>query len=286
MNLFNESQYLKDTRSDSAGLAHTFGLDFTPAPGWNLGFTLSNGELTNTAGGNVDRRAVSVSGGRTSPDTDWQSKLEWREDSGAEQREQWVSTNRLTHKINESWRIAARLNYADTDDQLNPLAGAKFIEGNVGFAYRPWDNQRWGVFGRYTYLYDLATLGQLGGAEYDQKSQILSFEGVYKLDQHWEFAGKLARTSSVRDMLPESSSNRWQASASSQWPSSACALKTKCSSNWKLCSSSRVSSSQPVRLGNCSSAAMRCGAPASVNSITPTGVSRRRPISSTCSPSG
>lgn len=191
VNLYNESQFLKEP--NQSGLAHTFGMDFYPAQGWNLGFTLSNGELTNTAGGNVDRRAVSVSGGRTSPDTDWQSKLEWREDSGAEQREQWVSTNRLTHKINESWRIAARLNYADTDDQLNPLAGAKFIEGNVGFAYRPWDNQRWGVFGRYTYLYDLATLGQLGGAEYDQKSQILSFEGVYKLDQHWEFASKLAR---------------------------------------------------------------------------------------------
>jgi hypothetical protein len=191
VNLYNESQFLKER--NQSGLAHTFGMDFYPAQGWNMGFTLSDGELTNTAGGNVDRRAISVSGGRTSPDTDWQSKLEWREDRGAEQREQWVSTNRLTHKINESWRIAARVNYADTDDQLNPLASAKFIEGNVGFAYRPWNNQRWGLFGRYTYLYDLATLGQLGGADYDQKSQILSFEGVYKLDQHWEFAGKLAR---------------------------------------------------------------------------------------------
>ena len=161
-------------------------MDFYPAQGWNLGFTLSDGELTNSTGGDVDRRAISVSGGRTSPDTDWQSKLEWREDNGAEQREQWVSTNRLTHKFNESWRIAARLNYADTDDELDPLASARFIEGNVGFAYRPWNNQRWGLFGRYTYLYDLATLGQIGGADYDQKSQVLSFEGVYKLDQHWE----------------------------------------------------------------------------------------------------
>lgn len=191
VNLYNESQFLKER--NVSGLAHTFGMDFYPAQGWNMGFTLSDGELTNSDGGNVDRRAISVSGGRTSPDTDWQSKLEWREDRGAEQREQWVSTNRLTHKFNESWRIAARLNYADTDDQLDPLAGARFIEGNVGFAYRPWNNQRWGLFGRYTYLYDLATLGQIGGADYDQKSQILSFEGVYKLDQRWEFAGKLAR---------------------------------------------------------------------------------------------
>jgi hypothetical protein len=191
VNLYNESQFLKE-RNES-GLAHTFGMDFYPAQGWNLGFTLSDGELTNSAGGDIDRRAISVSGGRTSPDTDWQSKLEWREDIGAEQREQWVSTNRLTHKFNESWRIAARLNYADTDDERDPLASARFIEGNVGFAYRPWNNQRWGLFGRYTYLYDLATLGQVGGADYDQKSQVLSFEGVYKLDQHWEFAGKLAR---------------------------------------------------------------------------------------------
>ena len=191
VNLYNESQFLKER--GASGLAHTFGMDFYPAQGWNLGFTLSDGELTNATGGDVERRAISVSGGRTSPDSDWQSKLEWREDHGAEQREQWVSTNRLTHKFNESWRIAARLNYADTDDELDPLASARFIEGNVGFAYRPWNSQRWGLFGRYTYLYDLATLGQLGGADYDQKSQILSFEGVYKLDQHWEFAGKLAR---------------------------------------------------------------------------------------------
>jgi len=191
VNVYNESQFLKE-RAQS-GIAHTFGMDFYPAQGWNLGFTLSNGELTTDAGGDVQRRAVSVSGGRTSQDTDWQSKIEWRRDRGAEQRDQWVSSNRLTHKINESWRIAARFNYADTDDRLNPLAGAKFIEGNFGFAYRPWNSERWALFGRYTYLYDLASLGQLGGASYDQKSQVLSFEGVYKHDQRWEYAAKLAR---------------------------------------------------------------------------------------------
>jgi hypothetical protein len=191
VNVFNESQFLKN-RGES-GLAHTFGMDFFPAQGWNLGFTVSDGELVNSDGGQVDRRVMGVSGGRTSPDTDWQSKIEWRRDDGVEQREQWVSTNRLVHKINESWRLAARLNYADTDDELNPAAGAKFIEGNFGFAWRPWDSSRWALFGRYTYLYDLATLEQVNGTTYDQKSQVLSLEGVYKLDHHWEFAAKLAR---------------------------------------------------------------------------------------------
>jgi hypothetical protein len=188
--LFNESQFLKEPAQ--SGLAHLYGMDFYPGQGWNLGFTLHSGELE-TLAGTVDRRAVSVSGGRTSSETDWRSQLEWRRDSGSEQREQWVSTNRLVHKINESWRIAARLNYSDTDDRLNPQAGARFIESNLGFAYRPWDSTRWGLFGRYTYLYDLATLAQDGGAQVDQRSHVLSFEGVYKPRRRWEYAAKLAR---------------------------------------------------------------------------------------------
>ena len=191
VNLFNESQYLKTPQED--GLAHTFGMDFYPGVGWNLGFTLQEADL-DTGLGNVDRRAVSLSGGRTSNDTQWQSKLEWREDSGAERREQWVTTNHLTHKFTESFRIAARLNWSDTDDEIDPTAGAKFIEGNVGFAWRPWDSTRWALLGRYTYLYDVSSLPQDESiAFYDQRSQVLSLEGVYHPLPDWEFAAKFAR---------------------------------------------------------------------------------------------
>ncbi|GEM_PF-966636 len=190
-NMFNESQFIKEPQQ--SGLAHTYGMDFYPAQGWNMGFTLQSGDLQKPGGADVDRRAVSISGGHTSPAADWQSKLEWRRDKGAENRTQWVTTNRLTWKINESWRIAARINYSDTDDDYDRLANARFMESNLGFAWRPWNSTRWALFGRYTYLYDLATLGQVGGAEYDQRTQVLSLEGVYKQDQHWEYAVKLAR---------------------------------------------------------------------------------------------
>lgn len=190
VNLFNESQYIRER--ETTGLAHTYGLDFYPAVGWDLGATLSDGELTDSSDRLVHRQAVSLSGGHTSPDTDWHSKLEWRHDGGAEQRAQWVTANSVTHKVNESWRIAARFNYSNTDDRLDPGAGARFVEGNFGVAYRPWDDSRWGLFGRYTYLYDRGSPGQVGGAQYDQKSQILAFEGDYRLTHHWELAGKVA----------------------------------------------------------------------------------------------
>jgi hypothetical protein len=192
VNLFNESQFLK--APGESGLAHTFGMDFYPGQGWNLGFTLQTAELDNSVG-QVDRNAVSISGGRTSVDTQWQSKLEFRRDTGAERREQWVTTHRLLHKFNESFRIAARLNYSETEDQLVAAAGAKFIEGNFGFAWRPFDSTRWALLGKYTYLYDVSSMQQVGDnfAFYDQRSQVLSLEGVYNPDNRLELAAKLMR---------------------------------------------------------------------------------------------
>ncbi|ATQ42964.1 hypothetical protein CSW64_11360 [Caulobacter mirabilis] len=195
--LFNESQYLK-TPSE-AGLAHTFGLDFYPSQGWNLGFTVTHADLERHQGGGlfgqVERQAISISGGLTTRETQWQSKLEWREDSGLEDRTQWVTTNRIMLRVSESLRLAGRLNYSETKDRLKADAGARFLESNLGFAYRPWNSTRWALFGKHTYLYDVSALSQVGNgvALYDQRTQVLSLEGIYNPDPTWEFAGKVAR---------------------------------------------------------------------------------------------
>jgi hypothetical protein len=189
VNLFNESQFLK-MRQES-GVAHTFGMDFYPAPAWNLGFTLQKGELDGVLGV-TDRRAVSVSGGYTSARATWSSKLEYRRDTGVVDRTQRVSTNRLLFKFNDDWRLAARLNFGDTDDALDPLGNARFVEGDLGFAYRPAKNDRWSLLGKYTYLYDIGSLGQDGLTDYDQRSRVLAIEGIFRLNPQWELAGKLA----------------------------------------------------------------------------------------------
>lgn len=190
VNLYNESQWLKS--GNEPGITHTFGMDFYPEEGWNLGFALQTGELE-ALSGTVDRNAASLNGGFSSAATSWASKLEYRRDSGAEERRQWVTTHRVLHKLNESLRLAARLNYADTEDLISNVADARFTELNLGFAYRPWNSARWALFGKYTFLYDLPALGQQDGAlAFDQRSQVFALEGTYRFDTHWEGAGKYA----------------------------------------------------------------------------------------------
>jgi hypothetical protein len=191
VSLYNESQYIKDNAD--RGAANSLGMDFYIGEGWNAGFLYQKGEL-DSGKGDVDRDAFSVNLGKTSNEINWASKLEYRQDQGAEERKQWLTTNRLSLKVNESLSLAGRVNHSNTKDYLSSQNGAKFTELNLGFAYRPYNSTKWAFFGRYTYLYDLSTLGQnvSNGASYDQKSQVLSFESIYKLDSKWEFALKYA----------------------------------------------------------------------------------------------
>ncbi|MEM1133988.1 MAG: hypothetical protein AAGH53_13735 [Pseudomonadota bacterium] len=188
LTLYNESQWLRE--ADRNGLANTYGLDFILGQGWNIGLTFQDANL-DTSSGAVSRLAGSLSAGYRNRAIEWQSRIEYREDDGAEQRTQWVTSNRLTWRVNEDLRIAGRFNYADTDDELNPAADARFVEGNLGFALRPHDTTKWAIFGRYTYLYDLQSLGQ-ENANFDQRSHILSTEGIFKPNANWEFALRAA----------------------------------------------------------------------------------------------
>lgn len=191
ISLYNESQYIKN--SEDKGATNSVGMDFYIGEGWNAGFLYQKGELDSDRG-DVDRDSFSVNLGRTSDTMNWASKFEYRQDKGAEERKQWLTTNRLSFKVDESLSFAGRVNYSDTKDYLSYQNGARFTELNVGFAYRPYNSTKWALFGKYTYLYDLSTLGQqvLNGTSYDQKSQVISFESIYKVDEKWEFALKYA----------------------------------------------------------------------------------------------
>ena len=190
--LFAENQFVESRTG--AGIAHAFGIDYEPFVGFTLGATFQTGELEAFTG-LVDRDAITFAAGVTRDAWQWRSALEFRSDSGAEEVTQWLTTNRVNFKINDSFQLLGRLNFSDTDDELSVIGDATFTEAGIGFAYRPTDDDRWNLLGRYTFLYDLNSLGQIGAGT-DQRSNILSVEGIYRATPRWKFGGKLARRQS------------------------------------------------------------------------------------------
>jgi len=208
--LVNESQWLKDNASN--GQINSLGLEFVPKAGWSTGFTVQKGDVTNTDSGAVtDRQAISLSAGYTDADITWVSRLEHRQDQLSQgtastladtEQTQWLSTNRLTYKVSDDWRMLGKINYSltKTDDGTGEVKDAKFLDSSLGFAWRPRQG-RLNLLAKYNFLYDMAPLSQANtiGTQFDQKSHIFSTEATYELNPSWEFAGKLAkRKSSIR----------------------------------------------------------------------------------------
>lgn len=241
LNVFHETQQMQS--GANTGLGHSLGLDFAPAEQWRLGLRLEGARLEAQTG-RIDRRSATATVGARNTHTDWSSKFEYRGDFGAEERRQLVTTQRIRHKINDSWRIATRLNYADTDDRTTSVADARFFETNFGVSLRPWNTTRWGLLGKVSYLYDRQSIGQLGsdplqmtGSSFDQRSLVGSLEGIYQPYQRLELAAKGAvrvgeirtRSSMANDLWFESTTQfaalqlryqvwrKWDALAEGRW---------------------------------------------------------------------
>jgi hypothetical protein len=188
-NLFSEMQFSQN--DEFSGIGEVFGLDYAASNGWHLGMTLQDGELTGQ-NGIIDRRAYSGSLGYQSQDIKLSTRLEYREDEGLEDVTQWLTSNRFDYKLSSTYRLAAKLNYSESDSELARERDAKLIEGSLGLARRPVLDNRFNWLAKYTFLHDLQSFGQ-EDAETDQRSHIVSWEGIYKLNQRWDVGSKLAR---------------------------------------------------------------------------------------------
>ncbi|MEO1576839.1 MAG: hypothetical protein AAFU65_17975, partial [Pseudomonadota bacterium] len=201
VDVFSEMN-LSDLRGPVA-LGHVFGLNWNTPGGFGVSATLQHSDVQGNQGV-VDRTAYSLGGSYKSQRTDWTSRVEYRDDAsfdGLSDVTQWASINRLAVKMNEDYRFLARLNYADTEDAQDTSRDTRLVEGGLGVAYRPVDNNRTNWLAKYTYLYDLTSLGQvntfgLSNNRTDQRSHILSFEGIRRFGPRWSFGGKLARRES------------------------------------------------------------------------------------------
>ena len=189
--VFTESQFSRGQRE--SGVTHAFGLNFIPRAGWDLGLSLQHGEL-DALSGPVERDAATLTGRFRNQSIEWSSKIEFRDDDGAERREQVLSSNRASWRMSESLRMLMRFNLSNTNDLVDRSRDSRFVEGGLGIAYRPVNNDRLNLLGRYTYLYDLPSVGQSLAAT-DQRSHVLSLEGIYRLNPKWEIGAKASQRS-------------------------------------------------------------------------------------------
>ena len=178
---------------------HVFGLTFDPSEVWSFGASVENGRIEDDVNGAFDRTAFSVSAARADDNVRLASNLEGRfenrELNGIDSsRRTWLMRNTLSIKANPNWTALGRFNFAISESDESDFLDSDFIEGVVGAAYRPVDNDRFNALASFTFFEDLAPSEQIsaGGATAlpAQRSQIFNIDGTYDLTKRLSIGAK------------------------------------------------------------------------------------------------
>jgi hypothetical protein len=190
---------------DRKDVSQAYGFHFNPSEFWLLTGNVENGliwdDSINAATGiennDFNRTAASLAATYTLNDrTHLQGKAEFRSESPDDDRrnrDSFLFGSNVTLGFAEDWQFVA-----DFDAVLSDAAGdaqdGQYIEGSLGFAYRPVKSDRLNALFKYTYLCDLPGADQVtvDGTTMgpSQLSHILSADVMYDLNDWLSVGGK------------------------------------------------------------------------------------------------
>jgi uncharacterized repeat protein (TIGR01451 family) len=188
LQVFTENRFVSSEQQGSIGTV--YGLDFKASEQWDLSALVQTSVPDDAAVG-LERKAVSLASRYQDARINFSNKLEYRKDSGTADSTQWLTANNLRYRVNPALTWLGRLNLSWTDNHLTGVDDGRFAEVDLGYAWRPVENDRLNLLGKYTWLYDLDSAGQLDAGT-DERSHIVSLEGIYDLSRRWEAGAKLA----------------------------------------------------------------------------------------------
>jgi hypothetical protein len=191
--LTTENQF--EETGNNTGVNQLYGVDYNLSQVLNTSFSYQIGELTNgDTGAITDKSAISAGLTYTKNTAVTAStKASVVKNTGDVPLDQFLITNALKFKLGPSRTLFFEFDYSITEDPTGASEpAAKYTEANVGYAFRPVMNDRWNLFARYTYLYDLDSRAQ-ENARNDQRVNIFSVEATYDLSRRWEIGGRVAQ---------------------------------------------------------------------------------------------
>ena len=190
--------------SNQPSLTQVYGVTYTPTPEWKLGGAIESGKVWGDTAdlgfdsSHFNRNAVSATAVYNPTDKMTASvKGEVRFDDGSASnggnQTAYYLAARLSNALNENWRVLAALD-AVVSDATDSSIGGNYVQGSVGYAYRPVLNDKFNALAKYVYVYDVPGPdqvnidGQIGGPS--QQSHIVSVDATYDLTQMVSIGGK------------------------------------------------------------------------------------------------
>lgn len=196
LTLFFEENY--DFTGTQQSLTHTYGVTVTPDDKWTVSGGFEAGEVYDELSGDFDRVAVSGTVSLREEKRTASLRLEARFENGVNasvrDRNTYLFSSNYGYKYNDDWRFIVSADAVVSESDQSTFLDGDYIEGSVGWAYRPVDDDSLNALFRYTYLEDLPGAEQVNAQNQilgpRQRSHILEADFIYDLTQRLSVGGK------------------------------------------------------------------------------------------------
>ncbi len=187
-----------DMFGDNRTITQAYGVRYTPSDVWSYDGALEFGESDSTFGVTTQRRAISLGlaysdGDRLKAGLRGEARRETSTDGEAD-RSTWLVSGYARAQTSEDWRLLANIDALISKSDQASTRDGRYVEANIGYAYRPVAHDRVNALLRYTYLYDMPGEdqvnidGELNGPR--QRSHILSFDVNYDISKQVTLGAK------------------------------------------------------------------------------------------------
>ncbi len=193
---FSENNY--DMFGKRRELTSTYGITYTPDTRWTIDGGLEIGRIQDPNASDFDRKAASIGvsyndGDKFTARARAEIRLDDSEDDTRD-AQSYLFTGGIAYKVNPDWRLIAHVDGLISNSDQGAILDGDYIEGSVGFAYRPVENDKLNALFKYTYLQDLPGADQVtvNGSTLGprQRSHVLSADATYKFNNNISLGGK------------------------------------------------------------------------------------------------
>ncbi|MEN0000710.1 MAG: TonB-dependent receptor [Pseudomonadota bacterium] len=193
---YTETNY--DLFSNRRDLTTVYGVTYTPDEHWTWTSGFELGRVEGTVNEDVDRRALSAGLSYVKDEAiAVRMRGEFRFDDAEDDSDDitaYVFSGGVNWRADDDWRLIADLDAAYASGRDDSLRSGDYVEGTLGFAYRPVDNDRLNALFSYRYLYDLPGTDQVNvNGETDgprQRSHVLSADAIWQANKYLSVGGK------------------------------------------------------------------------------------------------
>ncbi len=193
---FFEENY--DFTGTQRSLTHTYGVTYTPDAVWTVNAGFEAGEVFDEVNGDFDR--IAVSGGISlreevkNASLRFEARFEEGQNTAIRDRNTYLLSGQYGYLHNDDWRFIASIDAVLSESDEDTILDGDYIEGSIGWAYRPADNDRLNALFRYTYLEDLPGSQQVNAQNQilgpRQRSHVLEADFIYDVNQRLSIGGK------------------------------------------------------------------------------------------------